>query len=129
MSAKALIDYLSDESTFFAIIDALDNITNGCRVRISPEDEMRYCFLWVLNEMMFRVTSDDSGTVGKSLAWLTTHSSRILDEMNATNLVSEWMSLPERVKWVTAFNVEVLRRNFVNQGANPSRPHQGRERN
>lgn len=110
MSPEQLIEFLADEMTFFSIADALDNLTNGCRLRMSPQDEMKYSFVWILNEMTFLVTSDDSGVIGKSLGWLTVNSAQILEQMYQTNLVGDWCSLPERIRWQTAFSAEVVRR-------------------
>lgn len=127
MNAEKMIEFLSDENTFFAIIGALDNLTNGCRIRITPQEEMRYSFVWVLNEMLFCVTSDDSGTVGRSLGWLTSNSNRIYAEMCATSLVEPYWSLPERVRWVTALCAEVVRRNSVNPSRRSASLKQGQD--
>ncbi len=110
MSPEQFVEFLADEVTFFSIADALDNLTNGCRLRMTPQDEMKFIFVWILNEMMFQVTSDDSGVIGKSLGWLTEKSAQILEQMYATNLVGEWCSLPERIRWQTAFSAEVVHR-------------------
>jgi hypothetical protein len=47
VTVDEIIDYLGEESTFFAIIDGLDRITDGCRRRISPEEELVYSYMYL----------------------------------------------------------------------------------
>lgn len=110
MSVKETIAFLADEQFFFAIIDALDNLTDGCRRRMSPEDELIYSYMFIFNELTFMVTSDDSGAVGRSLAWLSDNSSRVIEQLLLNPVVSPWCSLPERSRWMAAFFATVLTR-------------------
>lgn len=110
MTVDEIIDYLGEESTFFSVIDALDNLTDGCRRRISPEEELVYSYMFIFNELTFYVTSDDSGTVGRSLAWLSSNSARVLEQLLLNPVASPWCSLPERSRWTASFFATVLSR-------------------
>ena len=106
MTKEELVDWLHQSNTLWACLDIFENLTDGCRRRISPQDEITWAFWYFHDEVRFHMLQEAHGDLGiaKSLQWLSDNSERILAELHASHhCISPWLSVFDRVSFTAQF--------------------------
>lgn len=113
MTKEQLVDFLHQSNTLWACLAIFENITDGCRRRISPQDEITWAFWYFHDEVLFQMLQAEPGDLGiaKSLQWLADNSERILADLHDTHhCTSPWHSIFDRVSLVAQFYAGAIER-------------------
>lgn len=106
MTVARYIEWCGQSNTHWAALDIFENLSNGCRVNISNQDQITIAFWWFMDQTRFSLLEEGHCDLGiaKSIKWLSDNSERILQHLHATPYCSaEWATIWDRILYVSLF--------------------------
>lgn len=108
MNETELCIRLRSEDAVFEVASNLENLSDCFRRKLSPSDEIRWTLSWCFWEMRAGVL--ESPAVAQVLQWLIEHESRVFCSLSCSECHSEWMGMPERIRYVCSFCAQAIER-------------------
>ena len=105
MNTEEVIEWLRNEECFWECISLWESISTEENRRTYPQEELTWTFIWLRDQLIYKFLDGRlcDPRLAKSLQWLFDNTDRILSELCDTNFTADWMTLPERVRFVGTF--------------------------
>ena len=107
MTGQDLCAWLRSEDAMYEVVLCFDKLTLGFRRDLNSQEQVRWALVRYMEEMRAHAINDLA--VARSLDWMI-RKPEILDALWTLDEMSEWSSLPARIRVVGEFCARALER-------------------